>query len=684
MVRSNYVPNQVQWHMTTFQKRFPLSIILLLAGFIAVLVLIYFKSKSYVEKKSKAAITQDHIRHIEEADDISKLIYQFEIERNASYKFVITRDSFSKVLLQWPVTNMLFQKLSLGNAPDFKNVDQYTFKKKLTSLRDEVESVYGYPADSVMTKYTSLIGELSQINSFAFVGDDTTGSPNKDLTAQHTLLEMLIRLDELRTHIYGALHSNEPGYDRLAAYRSGYSSYKQIEKEFLSTASKEMAGSYLWQKGSREVRPILAFIDRIFVSHQVDSIYSAEAWRQSSAKAMKILQNEQDASLQKSEAFIEQGYESELQSKNDAFLILLGTVISAVLIALYLAFLIYEISKTPKLPVKEIIHEDEVPDIQNKPAIEPEILSTPIDPGDRVVQPHQGDNSYHERFAPVPQKNGAEKINILADAANDKEQPGRLTQKMKEDLIKLMLEKDKVRAEIDDMLKWKEDYLSVATHELKTPVASLKAYTNLLQTDAHEKGDITKEGMYAKMDMQVDKLNQLVNDLLDTTKIQNGKLTYHHHNFHFDRIIQNTVEEIQQRHPSHQIVIEKNPPVSVFGDRERIAQVLGIILNNAIRFCPDVPLILVRSEMVEGRVVCSVQDFGGGIGKQHHHRIFEEFYRVDDYNTHASPGLGLGLFIAKEVIAAHKGKMWLKSREDEGSTFYFSIPTVKNNQSAGI
>ncbi|HVZ98555.1 MAG TPA: HAMP domain-containing sensor histidine kinase, partial [Chitinophagaceae bacterium] len=500
----------------------------------------------------------------------------------------------------------------------------------------------------------------------------------KDLIAQHTLLGMLAQLDILRTNIYGVLYADQLQFDSLANSQPDYSSYKALEKEFLAKASKEFADSYLWKKGSQDVSPMLAYIDRIFMDRRVDSVYSAEQWRQFTSEALAILKNVQDASLQKSGALVKQTYEGELQSKNNIFLILSGTIIMAVLLALYITFLIYKFSvkqKTASAKAKE-----EAPSkIQNKPAIEPDILDKPIDPGDRMVKPVQED-SYHEKFAPSPYKNGTEKIMLPENKEYSQEQSGKLTQKMKEDLIKLMLEKDKVRAEIHDMLKWKEDYLSVATHELKTPVASLKAYTHLLQTDAHEKGDITKEGMYAKMDLQVDKLNQLVNDLLDTTKIQNGKLVYHNQNFSFDRLVQSTVDEIQLRHPSHQIVVEKNVSVLLSGDRDRIAQVLGIILNNAIRFCPDVPLIIVRSETIENKVVCSVQDFGRGISKQHHHRIFEEFYRVEDNNVPTSAGLGLGLFIAKEVITAHRGKMWLRSREDEGSTFYFSIPVAKKQE----
>ena len=658
-------------------KRFRVSIRLMYAGWIILPVLAFLAARYYLAREAATGATRSSLERIERADQLTRLIYQLGRERDASYRFALSRDSFSRVLLQWPLTNTLVQVISSSHTPGFAEFDPYPFKKRLNSLRDDVEAVYGYPADSVMAQYSALTAELISLNVLPAGGLGEAGLSQQDLAAQHGFLEMVEKIDVLRTAIYGMLFTGPQQPDSVQGGASELSSFAILERNYLGNASAAVADAYRLQKTAPEVAPMLTYMNHLITTRQADSVYDAAAWLAVSDQGLEALKAAQQAVLQKAGATVARLLQRDQQSASTTFGLLLAALLAPLLLAVYTVLRALSARKAPAIPVGMTAVKESVPPGMVRPSIEPGILISPPDPGDRMIPSAPPDGETHEKFAPVPahHDNGASR----PAAVEKTPEPGRqLSQKLKDDVFRLMLEKDKVRAEIDDLLKWKEDYLSVASHELKTPVASLKAYTHLLQNDAHEKGDLTKEGMYAKMDLQVDKLNQLVNDLLDTTKIQNGKLAFHSQHFSLDRLIHQTVEEIQSRHPSHQIVMEKNPPVHLFADRDRIAQVMAIVLHNAIRFCPDVPLIIVRSEVIENKVVCSVQDFGRGIGKQHQHKIFEEFYRVDEPNAPATPGLGLGLFIAREVIAAHKGRMWLKSREDEGSTFYFSLPVAKD------
>ena len=116
----------------------------------------------------------------------------------------------------------------------------------------------------------------------------------------------------------------------------------------------------------------------------------------------------------------------------------------------------------------------------------------------------------------------------------------------------------------------------------------------------------------------------------------------------------------------------------MYADRDRIGQVLSNLLNNAIKYCQNCKQIIVNLESKEEMAICSVQDFGNGIIKTQQDKIFERFYRVTGNNLHTYPGLGLGLFIAKEIIDRHNGKIWFESEEGKGSIFYFSLPIAVN------
>ena len=273
---------------------------------------------------------------------------------------------------------------------------------------------------------------------------------------------------------------------------------------------------------------------------------------------------------------------------------------------------------------------------------------------------------------------GAGNFDVSVNPRSDEDLLGNSIQKMKQDLHKLTLEKDKVQKETLELMNRKDDFLSIASHELKTPVTSLKAYTQLLQMDAIENGDKRRESMLSKMDSQIDKLTSLITDLLDTSKMQNGKLIYNKTFFQLNELIKEIVEEIQVTNVSHKIIIKKNIPLQLYADRERISQVLSNLLSNAIKYCPDCKDIIVKLEKKGEMALCSVQDFGNGIVKAQQDKIFERFYRVTGNNLHTYPGLGLGLFIVKEIIERHSGKIWFESEEGKGSTFYFSLPIAVN------
>jgi PAS domain S-box-containing protein len=228
----------------------------------------------------------------------------------------------------------------------------------------------------------------------------------------------------------------------------------------------------------------------------------------------------------------------------------------------------------------------------------------------------------------------------------------------------------------------KDDFISIASHELKTPVTSLKGFAQVLQRRLKRQDDEESLRFLAIMDKQLNKLTKLINDLLDISKMRQGKLDYREDPFDLDALSQEIVENLQAGTSTHQLLIEGRTAVQVFGDRDRIGQVLINLLTNAIKYSPKADTVIVRVSKDQENAIVSVQDFGIGIAAAHHKQIFERFYQVTDPEEKTYPGLGTGLYICAAIIKRHHGQIWVESRKDQGSTFSFTLPLRERKESS--
>jgi PAS domain S-box-containing protein len=230
--------------------------------------------------------------------------------------------------------------------------------------------------------------------------------------------------------------------------------------------------------------------------------------------------------------------------------------------------------------------------------------------------------------------------------------------------------------DIDDQKKLerqKDDFIAIVSHELKTPVTSIKAFTQVLQNRFTRAGDEKSAVLLGKMDAQINKLTSLITDLLDVTKIEGGQLQFNEALFSFDELVDEVVGEIQRS--THKHTLEKQGTVkkTIYGDKDRIEQVIINFLTNAIKYSPHASKIIVKRSFENDRVTLCVQDFGIGIPEEKQQHVFERFYRVSGNET--IPGIGLGLYISAEIIRRQKGAIWIESKPGQGSTFCFSLPT---------
>ena len=217
----------------------------------------------------------------------------------------------------------------------------------------------------------------------------------------------------------------------------------------------------------------------------------------------------------------------------------------------------------------------------------------------------------------------------------------------------------------------KDEFISIASHEMKTPLTTAKGYIELLQLSISEENRST---LYAtKANQALERLHDLITELLDVSKIQNGQLDYTITEFDFNEMVDETIENFQYGAKNHKIQKRGNFSQQVTGDRARLQQVLINLLSNAVKYSPKADRVLVNINEKESNIQVSVQDFGVGMSKTHLNKVFDRYYRVEEHALQFQ-GLGIGLYISSNIIQRHEGEMWVESKPDKGSIFYFTLP----------
>jgi len=253
----------------------------------------------------------------------------------------------------------------------------------------------------------------------------------------------------------------------------------------------------------------------------------------------------------------------------------------------------------------------------------------------------------------------------------------KLNKRLKKTLTRRTAELRKER----EIEKLKDEFVAVASHELNTPITSIKAYARILDEKLTKGKDKKSAELAASIDKQTDKLTRFVDELLDASRIESGNLVFHKSKLDLNKLLKRAITDFQFTSQTHKVVheIEKLPLVS--GDQNRIEQVVLNLLTNAVKYSPKADQVIVKAIANRNEVIVSVEDFGPGIPKKDLTKIFSRFYRVADNSMlqQAVSGIGLGLYIASEIIRQHGGRLWAESKLGEGSTISFLLP-IKNKR----
>ncbi len=254
-----------------------------------------------------------------------------------------------------------------------------------------------------------------------------------------------------------------------------------------------------------------------------------------------------------------------------------------------------------------------------------------------------------------------------------------------------------VKSETGDIIQWvsalteiqkikeeeqrKSDFIKMVSHELKTPVTSIKGYVQLLLSMLrHQKEEqllpiLPLQTSLERIDKQILRLTRLITEMLDLSRLEESKLELNLENFSLNDLLTETIQDIQYSNVTHTINVQQAFKAQVFCDKDRIQQVIINFINNAIKYSPAMDIIEITIlDAGDNKVSLTVKDFGIGIAKEHQQKIFERFYRVQGKNEETFSGFGIGLFIANEIIQRHHGNISVESEPGEGSVFTFTLP----------
>jgi two-component system phosphate regulon sensor histidine kinase PhoR len=218
----------------------------------------------------------------------------------------------------------------------------------------------------------------------------------------------------------------------------------------------------------------------------------------------------------------------------------------------------------------------------------------------------------------------------------------------------------------------KDEFIGIASHELKTPITSLKGYLQLISHKKESLPDTVKQYI-DKAIISLNKLQRLIDDLLDVSKIQAGRLEYAMNLVDITELVRQCTENARHVYPNYNFENTAGTGLVVIGNEERLEQVVMNLINNAVKYSPENNNVVISALKRDGQVRVAVTDNGIGLSPEQKERIFERFYRVED-KKYMSSGLGMGLYISQEIINHHLGKIGVDSALGKGSSFYFELP----------
>ncbi|MNY00320.1 Sensor histidine kinase YycG [compost metagenome] len=234
----------------------------------------------------------------------------------------------------------------------------------------------------------------------------------------------------------------------------------------------------------------------------------------------------------------------------------------------------------------------------------------------------------------------------------------------------IALDNSRLFEQVKSLSDKKDEFIALASHELRTPMTTIKGYLQVLSRQ-----DLpAMNKLFVERSLnQINKLNSLVEDMLQMSKIEAGKLEFNSELFDLRQMLAEMAHTFGYSYPSHQLITTlPDLKITISGDPQRIEQALVNLLNNAVKYSPKADKVYLTLELQDDQAIVKVRDLGIGLSKDQQKNIFSRFYRAE--NTKGISGLGLGLYLTKQIIDRHHGTITFESAEGRGSEFSFILP----------
>lgn len=642
--------------MNNFFRRLPLPAKFMVIGLVPFAFMLYLTLHVYNDQIEKVDLLQSFLLRIRQTSNINNLINELQAERKFSYDYTLKRENGDKLYLQRSRTDYAIKKLQESEDLLLSDFTHYTFLNDLQINRTIVDTGR-LQHNSIMYYYTNAIYRLNTLNAMPGGTVSYLKPVYSEIVGQRIVSDMSTNLGIITTNIYNILYSKQYVIETLAGTRGVYDVYKTYETEFRVKVAPSSVAAYDIVLSKPALKSTINYVDRLFKTFDLDTSYTAESWNLLSSQGLEQLKEFQKEIWKSAEFKLNRIYNYEKAKKDRTIILLVLVLLFVVVVVVYTLRVITKMLNELKTAAQKISIGSTGIEFKNVPD---DVIGSLA----RSISEIDSNNIILSKAANAIGK-GDFDVAVQPRSADDL--LGNSILKMKKNLEHFIKENE-------ELMRKKDEFMSVASHELKTPITSVKGALQIVERFILKDEKMkTVQPFVIQANKQVNKLTEIINDLLDITKIQSGQLELYKTDFIIKDLLQECLEQISFHLNSHQVVFEGNADQKIHADKLRVEQVINNLISNAIKYSPGKDKIIITAEKIDNDVRISVKDFGIGIDKEKIPFIFGRFFRVEETSQSFS-GLGLGLYISSEIISRHNGKIGVDSSPGNGSTFWVTIP----------
>jgi signal transduction histidine kinase len=640
--------------MNQLFRKLPLGVKFVLIGAIPVAFIIYLSARIYNYESDKVKLVERYVVSIRQAEQVSNVINEMQRERRYSFQYAIKRDGSEELKAQRSITDSAITVLQKVDSVFLVDFTTYTFLDYLGEMRKQIDSFKIRP-DAIMDYYTNVIYRLDAFNDIPSEKVAFIQPAYQDLLSQKLLSEMATLYGLMRWNVYNAIYSKK---DVASLYKSdnAFSVYQTYETEFISKGSPNSVQKYKKLMAGSELKTTLDYLEKATKDLKPDITYTADQWEAISTKAVEQLKAIQKETWTDADTKLKSIYQREKSGRIKTIILLIALLAFVLIIIIYALKSVTNVLEKIRHAATKIARGEPIERFKDMPA----------DAIGNLARCITEINESNKELALAAEAIGKGNFQVPVKLRSQYDMLGNAITQMKNNL-------SQATRLNEELLRKKDEFMSVASHELKTPLTSIKGAMQIIEMiSAKDESMVSIHILIQKAISQANKLITITNDLLDITKLQKGHLELHLAEFTSGQLLQDCNEMVKYSLEDHTIRMEGDMSLKMHADKHRLEQVVINFLTNAIKYSADETVVTMKAEKTEGGIKISVTDEGIGIPKEDLPNVFNRFFRTEEAKNFA--GLGLGLYICAEIIKRHNGQIGADSEIGKGSTFWFVIP----------